>query len=84
MLVVKVVEKCLFYIVEVVEKIEYVFINGGWFVYIGVGMSGWLGVLDVFECLFIYGVLFEMVVGIIVGGEWVLCYFVEGVEDNYE
>lgn len=38
----------------------------------GVGMSGWLGVFDVIEFIFIFFWLFECVVFLIVGGEWVI------------
>lgn len=56
--------------------------QGGCLFYIGVGISGWLGILDVFECLFIYGVLFDWVIGLIVGGDYVICNVVEFVEDS--
>lgn len=34
----------------------------------GVGISGRFGVLDVVECLFIYSVSFDIVIGLMVGG----------------
>lgn len=46
--------------------------SGGRFIYIGVGMSGWLGILDVVECRFMFSVFDSLVVGVIVGGESVI------------
>lgn len=37
-------------------------------IYIGVGISGRLGVLDVVECVFIFNIDFYEIIGIIVGG----------------
>lgn len=45
-------------------------------------MFGRLGVLDVFECVLIFGVFENLVIGIIVGGDRVLRIVVEGVEDD--
>lgn len=53
-------------------------------IYIGVGIFGRLGVLDVIELIFIYGVLLEWVFGILVGGIEVMYMVIEGVEDFEE
>lgn len=62
----------------IVEKIR----NGGRLFYIGAGTSGRLGVLDASECPPTYGVPFDMVVGIIAGGDQAIRKAVENAEDN--
>ena len=64
----------------IVEKIR----NGGRLFYIGAGTSGRLGVLDASECPPTYGVPFDMVVGIIAGGDQAIRKAVENAEDNME
>lgn len=78
------VEKCLPQIAQAVEKIVQAFQQGGRLVYVGAGTSGRLGVLDASECPPTYGVLPEMVVGLIAGGERALRHPIEGAEDNAE
>lgn len=68
-------------LVVVIEIISDVLVKGGRFFYIGVGISGWLGVLDVVECFFIFCILLELVQGILVGGVSVLFCSLEGLED---
>lgn len=68
----------------VVDGIMEWFCCGGCLIYIGVGMVGCIGVFDVSECLFMFGIDFLMVVGLIVGGEIVIWFVVENVEDDVE
>ncbi len=76
---------------EVVSKIED-FVNaavekmkdGGRLFYIGAGTSGRLGVLDASECPPTFGVPFDLVVGIIAGGDTAIRRAVENAEDDNE
>lgn len=56
--------------------------KGGRLFYIGAGTSGRLGVLDASECPPTFGVQFDMVVGIIAGGDTAIRKAVENAEDN--
>ena len=76
------IEKCLPQIAQAVECIVAAFQQGGRLVYIGAGTSGRLGVLDASECPPTFGVLPEMVKGIIAGGERALRHPIEGAEDS--
>ena len=76
------IEKCLPQIAQAVERIVAAFQQGGRLVYIGAGTSGRLGVLDASECPPTFGVLPEMVKGIIEGGERALRHPIEGAEDS--
>lgn len=78
------IEKCLPQIAQAVERIVAAFQQGGRLVYIGAGTSGRLGVLDASECPPTFGVLPEMVKGIIAGGERALRHPIEGAEDSKE
>jgi N-acetylmuramic acid 6-phosphate etherase len=64
----------------IVEKIS----NGGRLFYIGAGTSGRLGVLDASECPPTYGVPFDMVIGLIAGGDKAIRKAVENAEDDME
>lgn len=64
----------------VVEKMK----AGGRLFYIGAGTSGRLGVVDASECPPTYGVPFDMVVGIIAGGDGAIRKAVEFAEDDFE
>ncbi|RYY36612.1 MAG: N-acetylmuramic acid 6-phosphate etherase [Sphingobacteriaceae bacterium] len=55
---------------------------GGRLFYIGAGTSGRLGVVDASECPPTYGVPFDMVVGIIAGGDGAIRKAVEFAEDD--
>jgi N-acetylmuramic acid 6-phosphate etherase len=57
---------------------------GGRLFYIGAGTSGRLGVVDASECPPTFGVPFDMVVGIIAGGDFAIRKAVEFAEDNTE
>ena len=63
-----------------VEKMK----EGGRLFYIGAGTSGRLGVLDASECPPTFGVPFDMVLGIIAGGDKAIRRAVEFAEDNME
>jgi N-acetylmuramic acid 6-phosphate etherase len=56
--------------------------SGGRLFYVGAGTSGRLGVLDASECPPTFGVLPDLVQGIIAGGREALTTAVEGAEDN--
>ena len=55
---------------------------GGHLVYIGAGTSGRLGVVDASECPPTFGVDYDLVRGIMAGGEGAMFRAVEGAEDN--
>jgi N-acetylmuramic acid 6-phosphate etherase len=63
---------------QVVEKLK----NGGRLFYIGAGTSGRLGVVDASECPPTFGVSYELVVGIIAGGDIAIRQAVEFAEDS--
>ncbi|RZK13737.1 MAG: N-acetylmuramic acid 6-phosphate etherase [Flavobacterium sp.] len=56
--------------------------TGGRLFYIGAGTSGRLGVIDASECPPTFGVPFDMVVGIIAGGDTAIRRAVEFAEDD--
>ncbi len=78
------VEGELPYIGKAVELVVRAFKNGGRLLYAGAGTSGRLGVLDAVECPPTYGVPFEMVQGMIAGGEVAMFRAQEGAEDKEE
>jgi N-acetylmuramic acid 6-phosphate etherase len=58
--------------------------KGGRLFYIGAGTSGRLGIVDASECPPTFGVPFDLVVGIIAGGDSAIRKAVEFAEDNTE
>ena len=56
--------------------------EGGHLIYIGAGTSGRLGVVDASECPPTFGVDYDLVRGIMAGGEGAMFRAVEGAEDN--
>lgn len=78
------VEKVIPAIEKVVNVIVEKISKGGRLFYIGAGTSGRLGVLDASECPPTYGVPFDMVVGIIAGGDQAIRKAVENAEDNMD
>src|SRR6201996_556161 len=64
----------------IVERLQ----NGGRLFYLGAGTSGRLGVVDASECPPTFGVPFDMVVGIIAGGDGAIRKAVEFAEDDTE
>jgi N-acetylmuramic acid 6-phosphate etherase len=75
-------------VIPAIEKLVNVIVDkislGGRLFYIGAGTSGRLGILDASECPPTYGVPFDMVVGIIAGGDKAIRKAVENAEDNAE
>jgi N-acetylmuramic acid 6-phosphate etherase len=78
------VETQIPYIAQAVELVVKGFLNGGRLLYFGAGTSGRVGVVDASECPPTYGVPFEMVQGMIAGGEGAMFRAVEGAEDKPE
>jgi N-acetylmuramic acid 6-phosphate etherase len=76
------VEKALPQIEILVSQIVAKMKLGGRLFYIGAGTSGRLGVVDASECPPTFGVPFDLVVGIIAGGEKAIRRAVENAEDN--
>jgi N-acetylmuramic acid 6-phosphate etherase len=63
---------------QIVPRME----QGGRLFYIGAVTSGRLGVVDASECPPTYGVPFDMVIGIIAGGDGAIRKAVENAEDD--
>jgi N-acetylmuramic acid 6-phosphate etherase len=78
------VEKALPQIEKLVTKIVANMKQGGRLFYIGAGTSGRLGILDASECPPTFGVPFDMVIGLIAGGESAIRRAVENAEDDTE
>ncbi|QAS59425.1 N-acetylmuramic acid 6-phosphate etherase [Clostridium septicum] len=78
------VEKVLPNIALIVDETYKRIKNGGRLIYIGAGTSGRLGVLDASECPPTYGVDFELVQGIMAGGQSAIFKAKEGAEDSKE
>ncbi|MDR6843542.1 N-acetylmuramic acid 6-phosphate etherase [Flavobacterium granuli] len=76
------VEKALSQIEILVTEIVAKMKSGGRLFYIGAGTSGRLGILDASECPPTFGVPFDLVVGIIAGGDTAIRKAVENAEDN--
>jgi len=76
------VEKALPEIEIMVQKVVSQLKNGGRLFYIGAGTSGRLGVVDASECPPTFGVPFDLVVGIIAGGDAAIRKAVEFAEDD--
>lgn len=76
------VEKALPQIEKVVSKVVNQLQKGGRLFYIGAGTSGRLGVVDASECPPTFGVPFDLVVGIIAGGDKAIRKAVEFAEDD--
>ena len=65
-------------VTQIVTKLE----NGGRLFYIGAGTSGRLGIVDASECPPTFGVSFDLVNGIIAGGDLAIRKAVERAEDD--
>ena len=76
------VEKSLHQITALTEQIVNKLQNGGRLFYIGAGTSGRLGVVDASECPPTFGVSYNLVVGIIAGGDIAIRKAVEFAEDS--
>ncbi|WP_339755318.1 N-acetylmuramic acid 6-phosphate etherase [Algoriphagus aquimarinus] len=78
------VEKVIPQIGALVEQIVPRMEKGGRLIYIGAGTSGRLGVLDASECPPTYGVPFDVVLGLIAGGDKAIRKAVENAEDDLD
>ncbi|MGC4039403.1 MAG: N-acetylmuramic acid 6-phosphate etherase [Flavobacterium sp.] len=76
------VEKALPQIERLVSQIVAKMKSGGRLFYIGAGTSGRLGIVDASECPPTFGVPFDLVNGIIAGGDKAIRRAVENAEDN--
>lgn len=76
------VEKALPHIEALVLQIVARMKNGGRLFYIGAGTSGRLGIVDASECPPTFGVPFDLVNGIIAGGDKAIRRAVENAEDD--
>jgi N-acetylmuramic acid 6-phosphate etherase len=76
------VEKAIPQIEALVEQVVAKLKLGGRLFYIGAGTSGRLGVLDASECPPTFGVPFDLVNGIIAGGDKAIRRAVENAEDD--
>jgi len=76
------VEKALHQIELLVSKVVEKMKLGGRLFYIGAGTSGRLGIVDASECPPTFGVRFDLVNGIIAGGDNAIRRAVENAEDN--
>lgn len=71
-------------IAQLIGEVEAAFRAGGRLFYAGAGTSGRLGVLDASECPPTFGVDFELVQGMIAGGDAAMFRAQEGAEDSPE
>ncbi|MES2519732.1 MAG: N-acetylmuramic acid 6-phosphate etherase [Bacteroidota bacterium] len=78
------VERAIPQIEALVNQIVPRMKEGGRLFYIGAGTSGRLGVVDASECPPTFGVPFDMVVGLIAGGDGAIRKAVENAEDDIE
>lgn len=76
------VEKAIPQMEALVEQIVVRMKQGGRLFYIGAGTSGRLGVVDASECPPTYGVPFDLVIGIMAGGDRAIRKAVENAEDD--
>lgn len=78
------VEKALPQIEKLVEKTVEQLKAGGRLFYMGAGTSGRLGIVDASECPPTFGVPFDVVIGLIAGGDTAIRKAVEFAEDDDE
>ena len=78
------VKKCLPQIEALAATIIEKMRKGGRLFYIGAGTSGRLGILDASECPPTFGVPYDLVIGIIAGGDGAIKKAVENAEDDIE
>lgn len=76
------VEAAIPQIEKLIEAISEKMLGGGRLFYIGAGTSGRLGVVDASECPPTYGVPYDLVIGIIAGGDEAMFKAVEFAEDS--
>jgi len=78
------IEDELEHIAQAIDIISNQFLKGGKLYYFGAGTSGRLGVLDASECPPTFSVDYDMVQGIMAGGDSAFKIAIEGAEDNYD
>lgn len=78
------VEKAIPQIEELVNIVVENLKDGGRLFYMGAGTSGRLGIVDASECPPTFGVPFDLVIGIIAGGDGAIRKAVEFAEDDTE
>ena len=78
------VEKCIPAIERLVTEIVTRFREGGRLFYIGAGTSGRLGILDASEIPPTFGAPFDLVIGLIAGGDTAIRRAVESAEDRLD
>lgn len=76
------VEKCIPQIEKLVEGIVERMKKGGRLFYLGAGTSGRLGILDASEIPPTYGAPYDLVIGLIAGGDTAIRKAVEDAEDS--
>ena len=76
------VEKAIPQLEKLVKEIVLKLKSGGRLFYIGAGTSGRLGILDASECPPTFGVPYDLVIGIIAGGDVAIRKAVEFAEDS--
>lgn len=82
--VIAAVERALPAIEKLVTAVSMRMKKGGRLFYIGAGTSGRLGILDASEIPPTYGVGYDLVIGLIAGGDTAIRKAVEAAEDNEE
>ena len=78
------IEKCIPQIEKLVDGIVERMKRGGRLFYLGAGTSGRLGILDASEIPPTFGASFDLVIGLIAGGDSAIRRAVEAAEDNWE
>jgi N-acetylmuramic acid 6-phosphate etherase len=78
------VKKAIPQIEQLVSQIVLRMKKGGRLFYIGAGTSGRLGIVDASECPPTFGVPFDLVIGLIAGGDGAIRKAVENAEDDIE
>jgi len=79
----KAVHSIIPHIEKLVEGIVPRIVKGGRLFYVGAGTSGRLGIVDASEIPPTFGVPFDIVIGIIAGGDRAIRKAVESAEDDY-
>lgn len=78
------VERCIPQIEKLVDGIVERVSRGGRLFYLGAGTSGRLGILDASEIPPTFGAPFDLVIGLIAGGDKAIRRAVEAAEDSWE
>ncbi|MEG0519274.1 MAG: N-acetylmuramic acid 6-phosphate etherase [Bacteroidales bacterium] len=78
------VEQCIPQIEKLVDGIVRRMKKGGRLFYLGAGTSGRLGILDASEIPPTYGAPFDLIIGLIAGGDTAIRKAVENAEDDWE